>query len=297
MCGIAAMQRARDTQALDLQQYIGRKQQDRDVVTAYPVKALIAALDRGDPVPDEGDAVPPGWHGLYFLGTPRPEFLRPDGLATETGVVPPLPIPRRMFAGQRITFHRPLKIGDHLVRESELTDLTLKEGGTGRLVFATQTIRISGPEGLCLEEESDTVFREAVPEGADNPVPRHEPAPTVCPWAQSIEVDTVMLFRYSALTFNGHRIHYDRTYATEVEGYPGLVVHGPLLLTFLINFARENVPGREITGFHMRARAPLFDTAPVRLVGRPGKDGGTAELWAVTPEGTVAMSAGVSLAA
>ena len=282
---------------LDLQQYIGRKQLDEDVVTAYPVKALIAALDRDDPIPGEGDAIPPGWHGLYFLGTPRPDVLGPDGLATETGVMPPLPFPRRMFAGQRITFHRPLKVGDRLVRETELTDLAVKEGSTGRLVFATQTIRISGPEGLCLEQESDTVFREAVAEGANNPAPRHEPAPSNCPWAQSIDVDTVMLFRYSALTFNGHRIHYDRTYATEVEGYPGLVVHGPLSLTFLINFARDNVPDREITGFHMRAKAPLFDTAPLRLIGRPGADSTSAELWAVTPEGTVAMSAGVTLGA
>jgi 3-methylfumaryl-CoA hydratase len=278
----------------ELQQYVGRKQTEEDLATAYPVRALAATLGRDEPPPEAGSPVPPGWHGLYFLATAPRDALGRDGLPDETGIMPPLPFPRRMFAGQRMTFHQPIRVGDRITKESELTDLTLKDGSTGKLVFATLTIRISGSDGLCLEEEYDRVFREDVAEGAKNPAPRREPPPDDCPWKVVVEPDPVMLFRYSALTFNPHRIHYDRPYAMEVEGYPGLVVHGPLSLTLLADFARDNNPGKRMTGFHMRARAPLFDTAPFELVGRPSDDGSTCELWAVTPEGTVAMSAGAS---
>ncbi|MDP6709456.1 MAG: MaoC family dehydratase N-terminal domain-containing protein, partial [Alphaproteobacteria bacterium] len=193
----------------ELQQYVGRKQTEEDLATAYPVRALAATLGRDEPPPEAGSPVPPGWHGLYFLATAPRDALGRDGLPDETGIMPPLPFPRRMFAGQRMTFHQPIRVGDRITKESELTDLTLKDGSTGKLVFATLTIRISGSDGLCLEEEYDRVFREDVAEGAKNPAPRREPPPDDCPWKVVVEPDPVMLFRYSALTFNPHRIHYD----------------------------------------------------------------------------------------
>ena len=237
----------------------------------------------------------PGWLCLYFLPQYPPDALRPDGSPRDAGVVPPMPLPRRMFAGERLRWHRPIRIGDELRRETELADLTVKPGGTGTLVFATVVSRVYSGDRLALEEERRTVFREEIRAGERNQAPRREEAPAEVPWRRRITPDPVLLFRFSALTFNSHRIHYDRPWATEVEGYPGLVVHGPLTSTLLIDFARDQHPGRAFQGYTSQARAPLFDTAPFELRGRPSADGRGAELWAVTPEGTVAMSAQVEL--
>jgi 3-methylfumaryl-CoA hydratase len=196
-----------------------------------------------------------------------------------------------MFAGERLRFVRPILIGDRLHRETELTDIAVKTGGTGTLVFATVVNRISTPAGLAVEEERRTVFREDVPPGERNQAPRRAEAPTDAPWRQRVVPDPILLFRFSALTFNSHRIHYDRTWAMEVEGYPGLVVHGPLTSTLLLDFARDHGGGRPIATYSTQARAPLFDTAPFELRGQPSADGRGGELWAVTPEGTIAMSA------
>jgi 3-methylfumaryl-CoA hydratase len=279
-----------------LQSHIGRRQEMDDVVTAAPANILRLAFGRPEPEYQTGDALPPGWQLLYFLPRYRGDELRPDGSPRDAGVVPPIPLPRRMFAGERLTFHRPLRVGQAVHREIELTDIALKPGGTGTLVFATTTSRISGPDGLCVEEERRTVFREEVPAGARNQAPRREPAPDDAPWRRRVEPDAVLLFRFSALTFNSHRIHYDYRWATEIEGYPGLVVHGPLTSTLLIDFARDCSGGRPFRTYTTQARAPLFDTAPFELRGRPAADGRGSELWAVTPEGTVAMSAQIDYA-
>ena len=206
------------------------------------------------------------------------------------------PLPRRMFAGERFRFHRPLRIGETIRRETELADIAVKHGGTGTLVFATVTQRIFAGDVLAIEEERRTVFREEVAAGARNQAPRREPAPEDVPWRRRVSPDPVLLFRFSALTFNSHRIHYDRPWAMEQEGYPGLVVHGPLTSTLLIDFARDHARGRAVASWEAQARAPLFDTAAFELRGRPSADGRALELWAVTPEGTVAMSARAELA-
>jgi len=273
-----------------LKQHIGRRLVSSDVATAAPANLLRLAFGRGEPELRHGDPLPPGWHVLYFLPRFGPDELRPDGSPREAGVVPSMPLPRRMFAGERLRFHAPIRVGDELRRETELTDLSLKTGGTGALVFATVTSRIFTTGGLAVEEERRTVFREEVKPGERNQAPRREEAPADAPWRRRVAPDPVLLFRFSALTFNSHRIHYDRPWATEVEGYPGLVVHGPLTSTLLIDFAREHSPGRAFLSYATQARAPLFDTAPFELRGRPRADGGGADLWAVTPEGTVAMS-------
>jgi 3-methylfumaryl-CoA hydratase len=280
----------------DLTSHIGRSQEAADVVTAAPANLLRLAFGRPEPEYRPGDPLPPGWQILYFLPRFRADELHPDGSPRDTGVVPPMPLPRRMFAGERLRFHRPLRIGQAVRREIELADLALKSGGTGRLVFATTHSRISGPDGLAVEEERRTVFREEVAAGARNQAPRREEPPADLPWRRRVAPDAVLLFRFSALTFNSHRIHYDYRWATEVEGYPGLVVHGPLTSTLLLDFARDESGGRPFATYATQARAPLFDTAPFELRGRPAADGRGAEVWAVTPEGTIAMSAQVEYA-
>jgi 3-methylfumaryl-CoA hydratase len=277
----------------DLKTHIGRKQTAIDVLHPGPANQLRLAFGRQEPEFREGDPLPPAWLALYFLPRIATADLRPDGSARDTGVIPPMPLPRRMFAGERVRFHRPLHLGESVRRETELADISMKAGGTGTLVFATMTSRVFGPDGLVIEDERRTVFREEIRAGERNQAPRREPAPTEVPWRRRITPDPVLLFRFSALTFNSHRIHYDRSWAMEVEGYPGLVVHGPLTTTLLIDFARDSNPGRRIVAYSTQARAPLFDTAPFELRGRPSAKG--CELWAVTPEGTVAMSAEVEL--
>ena len=173
-----------------------------------------------------------------------------------------------MYAGTRITFHAPLRVGDRLRRETELTDLQVREGGTGTLIVTTQTRRISTPRGPRHHRGRPTrVFREEVKPGAKSGIPKRDEVPADLPWRRRSPPGRSTLFRFSALTGNPHRIHYDRPYAMEVEGYPGLVVHGPFTQTCLTNFVRDNNPGRSIRTFSMRARAPLFDTAPVRSGG------------------------------
>jgi 3-methylfumaryl-CoA hydratase len=274
---------------------IGRAQTTTDVLHPGPANRLRLALGRPEPEMKEGDALPPAWLALYFLPEIATEALRPDGAPGDTGVVPPMPLPRRMFAGERQRFHRPLRLGEAVRRETTLSDISLKQGGTGTLVFATVLSRVFGPGGLAVEEERRTVFREEIRPGEANQAPRREPAPADAPWRRTIAPNPVLLFRFSALTFNSHRIHYDRPWAMDVEGYPGLVVHGPLTTTLLIDFARDHARGRTIRGYTTQARAPLFDTAPFELRGRPTTDGRGCQCWAVTPDGTIAMSAEVEL--
>ena len=277
----------------DLKRSIGNKEVATDVVTAAQANLLRLTFGRPEPELKEGDPLPPGWHVVYFTPRYPPTGLRADGTPASSGLMPDLPLPRRMFAGQTFRFHRPLRIGQTLRQETELTDISLKSGATGTLVFTTTVSRISGPDGLAVEDQRHLVFREEVKAGDRNQAPKREPVPDDVPWRRTITPDAILLFRFSALTFNSHRIHYDHEWATKTEGYPALVVHGPLTQTLLIDFARDHANGRPITSFTTQARAPLFDGTSFELRGRPSATG--CDLWAVTPEGTVAMSAQVAL--
>ncbi len=206
----------------------------------------------------------------------------------------------RSRSGSTFTFDGDIRVGDKLRREIEFTDIQQRTGSTGNLIVTTQTRRIFTPRGLALTEAASTVFREEVKAGAKSGVPERDPAPTDVPWRRTIKPDPVMLFRYSAITFNPHRIHYDRTYCLETEGYPGLVVHGPFAQQCIFDLLRDSMPGRTIKTLAVRARAPLFDTAPFDVIGRPTADGQGrivgAELWTVTPKGTIAAQATATLA-
>jgi 3-methylfumaryl-CoA hydratase len=277
----------------DLKRHIGSKEVTTDVVTAAQANLLRLTFGRPEPELKDGDALPPGWHVIYFTPRFAPSDLRADGTPARSGLMPDMPLPRRMFAGQTFRFHRPLRIGQTLRNETELTDISIKSGATGTLVFTTVVSRIAGPDGLAVEDQRLIVYREEVKPGEGNQAPKREPVPDDVPWRRTITPDPILLFRFSALTFNSHKIHYDLDWATKTEGYPSLVVHGPLTQTLLIDFARDHAGGRAFKSFTTQARAPLFDGTPFELRGRGTATG--ADLWAVTPEGTVAMSAQVEL--
>lgn len=283
-----------------LKKQLGRKVEDEDVVTQAPIKAMIATFDRPDKVPAEGEPIAPGWHLLYLHSHARPAQLGKDGAAFTGGVLPEIPMPRRMYAGSTFTFDGDIRVGDKLRREIEFSDIQLRQGSTGNLIVTTQTRRIFTPRGLALTEAANTVFREEVKAGDKAGVPVRDAAPSDVPWRRTIAPNSVMLFRYSAITFNPHRIHYDKPYCMDVEGYPGLVVHGPFAQQCLFDLLRDSMPGRRIKTFTVRARAPLFDNAPFDVVGRPTADGQGrvtgAELWTVTPKGTIAAQATATLA-
>jgi 3-methylfumaryl-CoA hydratase len=270
-----------------LRTWIGRREVLTDTVTKVPFTALSATLDRDDPPPREGDPLPPLWHWLYFLPLARQSAIGPDGHPRRGGFLPPVELPRRMWAGGRFEFHSPLRVGDEITRTSTIEGVSVKEGRTGPLCFVLVRHEIAGSEGVALTEEHDIVYRDLPP--ADEPASRPKPAPTNAAWRRDIVPDPVFLFRYSALTFNGHRIHYDRSYVTQEEGYPGLVVHGPLIATLLVDLFRRNTD-RALRRFRFRAVSPLFDIAPFAVCGRPDEKG-TIALWAQGADGGLAMEA------
>jgi 3-methylfumaryl-CoA hydratase len=273
--------------------WLGRTRQQDDVVTAAPVRALAATLDRDDPPPAEGDPLPPLWHWLYFLPSERQREIGPDGHPTRGGFLPPVTLPRRMWAGGRFEFLQPLRVGQAVRRLSRIADVSGKQGKTGPLVFVRVRHEIGNGDAVALTEEHDIVYREA-PRPGTRP-DTAAPAPAGEQFTRTIVPDPVLLFRYSALTFNGHRIHYDRSYVTEVEGYPGLVVHGPLIATLLVDLLRRERPHARIARFEFRAVNPLFDTAPFAVCGRLD-DPHHAILWARGPQGQLAMQASATLA-
>lgn len=263
----------------------GRRETVADVVTAAPVRLLRATLDL--PPDERVRELPALWHWLYFLPSPRQGELGPDGHARRGGFLPPVPLPRRMWAGGQLEFREPLRVDDAIRRESTIDDIQVKTGRTGTLCFVRVRHEVSGPRGLALREFHDIVYRDLPAPDAAPPVYREAPAGEV---AQRVRPDDVLLFRYSALTFNGHRIHYDRRYVTQEEGYPGLVVHGPLLATLLAGLAQREFAGRAAAGFSFRALKPVFDLHPFEACGR--RAGGAAmDLWIRDHAGHEAMTA------
>lgn len=276
-----------------LQQWVGRTECRSEQIASTPLAALAATLDREDPPVRGGDAVPPLWHWLYFLPRHRQSEIGGDGHPQRGGFMPPVPLPRRMWAGGRLQFHRPLRVGATVKRESRIADVRHKDGRSGPLVFVVVRHELSDAEGAAITEEQDLVYRGDSRSSQMSPAP--QPAPAGELWTREVLPEEVLLFRYSALTFNSHRIHYDRRYATEIEGYPGLVVHGPLLATLLLDLLRRNWPDARVASFAFRAVSPLFDTASFSVCGRPVVQGKTAALWARNSAGRLAMDATATL--
>ena len=265
--------------------WIGRTETVHDALAVSQAMAAAAMFDLPNQAVQVGSALPPLWQWFYFLPRAPQAQLSPDGHPPRGGFLPPIPYPRRMFAGGRLTFHRPLVLGTPAERVGRVLDVTLKHGRSGRLAFVRVGYQYVQAGEVAIEEEQDIVYREPGP-----PVPAPEvrpfPAPAAGVAARDMVPDTRLLFRFSALTFNAHRIHYDREYARHEEGYPGLVVHGPLVAMQLMALARD-VAGSPIAAFEFRSERPVFDLAPYRV--QAERAGDVVQLAAVGPDGAVAQ--------
>ena len=271
-----------------LKTWVGRTSEASDIAAPGPLKRLAALLDHETPpwIPDQ---LPPLAQWLYFLPGARESELDKDGHPKRGDFLPPVPLPRRMWAGSRIEFHAPIPIGAAMTQKSTIAAVEAKSGASGEMVFVTVRHEISAGKYLAITEEQDIVYREPLKTAATAATPRltgeEERKPE---WTRAITPDPVQLFRFSALTFNSHRIHYDREYCRAVEGYPGLVVQGPYTATLLVDHFLRQHPRATISTLQFRAQRPLFDIAPFELCAR--ESGDAAELWARGPSGETAMT-------
>ena len=279
---------------MNLKEWIGTSEFVADVLSPTPYAALSATLDRPAERPAAGTDLPPLWHWLYFLPLYPQSELGEDGHARRGAFLPPVPLPRRMWAGSQFVFHQPLRIGDAVERTSTIADVSEKPGRSGPLVFVMVCIQVrrAGEAEAALTEYHDIVYREAARADAATTPPQS--APASADWEREVMPDDVLLFRYSALTFNGHRIHYDRRYVTDVEGYPGLVVHGPLIATLLLDLLRSALPEARVASFEFRALRPTFDVHRFFVCGARRADG-SVHLWARDHEGWLTMDASATL--
>jgi 3-methylfumaryl-CoA hydratase len=275
-----------------LRDWVGRTQAVEDFAAPFPVRALTATFDEKDPDPQNGDPLPPLWHWLYFLDTAPQSRIGPDGHAERGDFLPPVPLPRRMWAGSRFAFDgEPLRVGETIRRASKIKSVEPKSGSTGSMVFVTVEHTVSGARGPSFVEEHDIVYREAAKPGEKQREPK--PAPADATWSRKIMADPVLLFRFSALTFNGHRIHYDQPYVTGTEGYPGLIVHGPLLGMLQIELARRSNLSKVVKGFEFRALNPVYAGAAFSVLARRDADGGVTT-WIADRNGGLAQQGRVT---
>jgi 3-methylfumaryl-CoA hydratase len=275
--------------------WLGKVEEATDSVTIQQAEALAATLDLSADDRDRrgirsGGLLPPLWHWVAFTPKVPMSMLGSDGHPQRGGFLPPVPLERRMWAGGRLTFTGDLRIDEPIHRRSEITAIKEKSGGAGQMVFVTVHHTLSGKQGIAIEEEQDIVY-VAIPDRFTPPPP--VAAPTDPVWQEPVAVDTVLLLRYSAVTFNGHRIHYDLTYSTEVEHYPGLVVHGPLQATLLLEAAVRRHAGARPAGYQFRGVRPLFHFEPLTLMGS-AIDNSKQAIAAVNGDGNVTMQARVT---
>ena len=276
--------------ALDLEplkQWIGQCESDVDYVTIPAVHRLAATLDRDDPMPKTGDPLPIGWHFILFPRLVRQSQLDADGNPQRGNFLPPVPLARRMFASKRTTVVDGLRVGDEVRRESIIKDVTVKGGRSGTMVFVTVKTDFVSPRGVAIVEEQDLVYRGEPDKNAPPPAPQPAPGDAVC--SKTIVPDPVLLFRYSALNFNGHRIHYDHPYVTKSEGYPERVVNGSLTTLLALELARAH-EATPLKFMSSRAVRPLFVNRPFTVCGEPGPDGKSVKLWAMDDQNALALS-------
>ncbi len=272
-----------------LRQWIGRSETRSDEVTAAPVAGLSVTLDRDDPYPKTGDVLPPLWHVLYFLPLSRQSELRIDGMGKTSTFLPPVPLPRQVYGGTEIQFFQPLKVGERITRTSKILDVQLKEGRNGSLVLIKLQNEIQNSSGPALIEKIDMVFRED-PKPTDA-APAPQPAETDAQWRRSLRTNSVQLFRFSALMFNSHRIHYDHKYAVEVERYPELLVQGSFTAVQVFELVRNSLPTRRVKQYSSRAFRPIFNETPFEVCAKLEPDQKTLKLWVSDSEGFLALGA------
>ena len=280
-----------DTGADHLKSWIGRTENREDTITPWPVQGLSAAFDLPEPGVTAGASIPLGWHWLYFLEARRASELGPDGHPKRGGFLPPVPLPRRMWAGGRIEFRRPLRIGETARRDSAILSVEPKSGRTGEMVFVVVRHTIYGSNEITAIEEQDIVYREAARPG--DPQQAGKPAAAIPKWQQQVAANSTLLFRFSALTFNGHRIHYDLPYATGEEHYSSLVVHGPMQAMLLLGLCGRSA-ARPVSRFSYRGVMPLFHPGTFSVNGaEAGAD--KLELWTANDKGSQCMTATAEL--
>ena len=274
--------------------WIGNAREQRERIDTALTAGMSAALDRDDAPTKDGDPLPPCWHWMFFRDATVQSKLGTDGLPARGALMPPVPLPRRMWAASQIRFLAPLRLGEMALKRSEIASITEKSGKSGRLVFVNlrHTV-LNAADEVAIEEEQNIVYTEAPKSGA---MPPPRPAPEKAAWRRELRPAPVMLFRYSALTFNPHRIHYDQPYCTQEEGYPGLVVHGPLIATLMVDLCRRSRPDAEIKEFSFRALSPLFVDHAMTLGGAPSDEGSSAAVWAANDQGGLASQGEVKFA-
>jgi 3-methylfumaryl-CoA hydratase len=268
--------------------YIGKSETANDVVTASMLVKFAAALGLENPPLEKGSPIPPGWYGGLFPASHRPDKMRTDGQASGGGIAPPIPLPRRRIAGTRVSFHAPLCVGDDVTCKTEIGDIQIDEGAQGAMATVVERKSLSTGRGLCVVEERDTCM---LSEQRAEAAPKSAPAvPGEAKWQQVVEPNAPLLFRFSAIRFNSHRIHYDRDYVTKVEKLPGLVVQSSLISQLLMEMCRREMPNRRMTNFDFQNLRSVYDTSgKVTLAGSPSADGREAKLWALDGEGKLSM--------
>jgi 3-methylfumaryl-CoA hydratase len=277
-----------------LRSWIGRTQTESELVSLRLAQQLAATLDY-ERAPKAGQTLPPLWHWALFPHIATQSHIGADGHPQRGGFLPPIPLPRRMWAGSLVRFERAVVVGSQVTRTSQIIDVASKEGRSGQLVFVRIRHEMEDYEGPLISEEQDVVYRESAAEPfkpATGPL-----APMETTWRRTIVPDPVLLCRYSADTFNGHRIHYDRAYAIGEEGYPALVVHGPLTATLLVDLVRRSVPDKDVASFSFKAVNPLFDNAPFQVCAARAPESDEVRLWAVNEAGVVCVEATAKLRA
>ena len=267
-----------------LSQWIGREESVEDVVAPSLVQRFNATFDRKGPTAIGAEA-PPMIHICLCLPAVPTAELGPDGHPERGGFLPPVPMPRRMWAGGSFVFHAPVHIGATILRRSRIVDVSAKQGRSGQLCFVAVEHEISSDGVLAISERHDIVYREIRTDAQAASTPE---TAALGAHSRTVAATAPLLFRYSALTFNGHRIHYDAPYATGPENYPGLVVHGPMQATLLCQFAAD-LKGASPKRFDFRSLSPLFDTSDFSLNAEPAADG--LRLWTARSGGPVAMEA------
>jgi len=275
--------------------YIGKSEISTDVVTASAMVKFAATLGLDNPPLERGSPIPPGWYGGFFPASHRPAQMRTDGQASGGGIVPAIPLPRRRIGGTRVAFHQPLCIGDEITRKTEIADIQIDDGPNGAMVTVIERNSLSTARGLSVVEERDMVM---LSEARADAAPKTSPAiPSDAKWQQVIEPNPPLLFRFSAIRFNSHRIHYDRDYVTKVEKLPGLVVQSSLISQLLIEMCRRELPNRRLSQFDFQNLRSVYDSGgKFGLAGKPSTDGREATLWALDGEGRLAMLANAKFA-
>ena len=269
--------------------YIGKSETSIDVVTGSVMLKFAATLGLEKAPTDKGEVVPPGWHGGFFPPSHRPTQMREDGQASGGGLIPAIPLPRRRIGGTRMTFHEPLRVGDEIKKVTEIADMQIDDGPDGAMVTIIEKSSISSSRGLGVVEERDMMM---LSEARADAAPKAAPTvPAEAKWKRVFEPKTPLLFRFSAIRFNSHRIHYDRDYVTKVEKLPGLVVQTSLICQLMIEMCRSEVPNRALSYFGFQTARQTYDTGNFTIAGTPSADGREATLWSLDSNGTVTMTA------